>query len=142
MKNQHSLTKLTLLFNVLLTLVAVTAQADILPNPNLDLAPTGITMGQTARLNLVNLDVPGGLFINWTFIDAKGNILAHSAVTLPMGQTVSVDYKRQGGPLRVELRVQVDILNPNVPAESLRASLEVFDNVTGATTVCMSGTAP
>ena len=150
MKNRNPLTKLALLFTVLLTLGAATAQADILPIASLDLAPVGLTGYQNARLNLVNLGAPGGMFINWSFIDGNGNILERSPVTLPLGQTVSFAYcpscsndagqPKAGSNLKV--RVHVDILNPDVPAQSLRASLEIVDNVTGATTVCMTGAAP
>ena len=140
MKKQNPLTKLTLLFAVLLTLGAARAQADILPGVSISFAPVGLTLSQTARLNLVNIGEPVGLFINWAFIDDKGNVLARSSVTLPLGQTVSVDFKRQGGPLRAEVRAQVDILNPGVPSESLGRSLEVFNKDTGATTVFMGGT--
>jgi hypothetical protein len=149
MKNRNPLTRLALLFTVLLTLGAATAQADILPNPSLELAPVGLTMDQSARLNLVNVGATGGLFINWSFIDANGNILERSAVTLPVGKTVSFAYcpgcDRAGqatGGSDLKVRVHVDILNPNVPAESLRASLEIVDNATGATTVCTAGAAP
>jgi len=142
MKNLNPLTKLTLLLAVLLTLGAARAQADILPGVSISFAPVGLTMNQTARLNFVNIGEPGGLFIYWAFIDDKGNVLARSSVTLPLGKTVSVDFKRQGGPLRAEVRAQVDILNPGVPSESLGRSLEVFNSDTGATTVFMGGGTP
>jgi hypothetical protein len=107
-------------------------------------------MDQTARLNLVNIDVPNGMFINWRFIDASGLTLAQAAVMLPMGKIVSVDFRRPGGPLppnppdliRAEVRAQVQIVNPGIPSESLRRSLEVFNNNTGATTVFMGGAGP
>jgi len=134
---------------VLLTLGAARAQADILPGVSIGFAPVGITMDQTARLNLVNIDVPNGMFINWRFIDASGLTLAQAAVMLPMGKIVSVDFRRPGGPLppntpdliRAEVRAQVQVVNPGIPSESLRRSLEVFNNNTGATTVCMGGAA-
>jgi len=99
MKNQNPLTKLTLLFAVLLTLGAARAQADILPGVSISFAPVGITMDQTARLNLVNVGVPNGMLVSWRFIDATGFTLAQSAVTLPLGKIVSVDYRRHGSPL-------------------------------------------
>jgi hypothetical protein len=149
MKNQNPLTKLALLLAVLLTLGAARAQADILPGVSIGFAPVGITMDQTARLNLVNIDVPNGMFINWRFIDTSGLTLAQAAVMLPMGKIVSVDFRRPGGPLppntpdliRAEVRAQVQVVNPGIPNESLRRSLEVFNNNTGATTVCMGGAA-
>jgi len=150
MKNQNPLTKLALLLAVLLTLGAARAQADILPGVSIGFAPVGITMDQTARLNLVNIDVPNGMFINWRFIDASGLTLAQAAVMLPMGKIVSVDFRRPGGPLppnppdliRAEVRAQVQIVSPGIPSESLRRSLEVFNNNTGATTVFMGAAAP
>jgi hypothetical protein len=62
-----------------------------------------------------------------------------------LGKIVSVDYRRPGDPptlIRAEVRAQVDIVNPGVPSESLRRSLEVFNNDTGATTVFMGGATP
>jgi hypothetical protein len=143
MKNRNPLTKLTLLFAVLLTLGAARAQADILPGVSISFAPVGLTMDQTVRLNFVNVGVPNGMLINWRLIDADGTTLAQSSVTLALGKIVSVDFRRQTGPgpsyIRGEVRAQVDIVNPGVPSESLRRSLEVFNNDTGATTVCMGG---
>jgi hypothetical protein len=144
MKKQNLLTKLTLLFAVLLTLGAARAQADILPGVRIGFAPVGLTMDQTVRLNFVNIDVPNGMLISWRFIDASGLTLAQSAVMLPLGKIVSVDFRRSGDPIqtRAEVRAQVDIVNPGVPSESLRRSLEIFNNDTGATTVLMGGAAP
>ena len=150
MRNQNPLTKLTLLFAVLLTLSAARAQADILPGVTISFAPVGLTMDQTARVNFVNNDVPNGMFINWRFIDASGLTLAQSTMMLPLGKIVSVDFRRPGGPLppnapdliRAEVRAQVQIVSAGIPSESLRRSLEIFNSNTGATTVCMGGAAP
>ena len=150
MKNRNPLTKLTLLFAVLLTLGAARAQADILPGVTISFAPVGLTMDQTARLNFVNNDVPNGMLINWRFIDASGVTLAQSTVMLPLGKIVSVDFRRPGVPLppntpdliRAEVRAQVQIVSAGIPSESLRRSLEIFNNNTGATTVYMGGATP
>ena len=149
MKNRNQLTNLTLLLAVLLTLGASRLQADILPGVSITFAPVGLTMNQTARLNLVNTGVPNGMLISWRFIDASGLTLAQSLVTLPLGKIVSVDFRRPGDPLppntdppdllRAEVRAQVDIVSAGIPSESLRRSLEVFDNSSGATTVFMGG---
>ena len=149
MRNQNPLTKLTLLFAVLLTLGAARAQADILPGIRIGFAPVGMTMNQTTRLNLVNVDVPNGMLITWRFIDASGLTLAQSAVMLPLGKIVLVDFRRPGSPLppnapdliRAEVRAQVEIVSAGIPSESLRRSLEIFNNDTGATTVYMGGAA-
>ena len=146
--NQKSvvITKFILLLALLLTLGAARAQADILPGVSIGFAPVGLTMDQTARLNFVNIDVPNGMLINWRFIDASGLTLAQAAVMLPLGKVVSADFRRPGGPLPPNtpdlIRAQVQIVNPGIPSESLRRSLEVFNNDTGATTVCMGGAAP
>ena len=150
MGNQNPLTKLTLLFAVLLTFSAARAQADILPDVTISFAPVGLTMDQTARLNFVNNDVPNGMFINWRFIDASGLTLAQSTIMLPLGKIVSVDFRRPGAPLppnapdliRAEVRAQVQIVSAGIPSESLRRSLEIFNNNTGATTVYMGGATP
>ena len=151
MKNRNTLTKLTVLSAVLLTFGAVQARADILPLVKISFAPIGITM-QSARLNLVNNDVPNGMIVIWRLIDANGLVLGQSTVNLSMGRIFSVDYRRPGEPpppnpnlpdqLRAEVRAQVDIVTPNVREASLRRSLEVFSNDTGATTVCIGGAAP
>jgi hypothetical protein len=122
---------------------------NILPLVSISFAPIGLTMSQTARLNLVNVGVPNGMTISWRFIDAGGLTLAQSVTTLTYGKVVSVDYKRRPDPppaqaesveqLRAEMRAEVDILTPNIPSESIRRSLELFDSNTGATTVFMGG---
>ena len=148
MKTENPLTKLTLLLAVLLSLGPVVAQADLLPGASIGFAPVGMTMDQTARLNLVNIGVPNGVIITWRFMDASGAVLGkpQGQLFLPFGKIVSVDFKRSADPLskndpasqlRAEVRAQVDILTPNVSIESVRRSLEVFNNDTGATTICM-----
>src|ERR1044072_3698222 len=99
MKNQNPLTKLTLLFAVLLILTAVRAHSDILPGVKIAFAPVGLTMDQTVRLSLVNNDVPNGVLVHWRFIDDSGVTLAQSTIILPLGKIVSVDYRRPGDPL-------------------------------------------
>ena len=152
MKNGNPLTKLKLVA-VLLTLGLAVVQADILPGVSIGFAPVGLTMDQTARLNLVNIGVPNGILITWRFMDASGAVItkAQEQLFLPFGKIVSVDFKRHldplaktdpAGQLRAEVRAQIEILTPGVPSESLRRSLEVFSNDTGATIVCMGGAAP
>jgi hypothetical protein len=161
MKNGKPLTKLKLLA-VLLTLGLAVAQADILAGVSIGFAPVGLTMDQTARLNLVNVGVPNGILITLRFMDASGAVISkppQEQLFLPFGKIVSVDFKRHldplpktdpagqpktdpAGQLRAEVRAQIEILTSGVSSESLRRSLEVFNNDTGATTVCMGGAAP
>jgi hypothetical protein len=119
---------------------------NILPLASISFAPVGLTFGQTARLNLVNMDVANGITVSCRFIDASGVTLAQSVITLSLGKIASVDFKR-GDPLpgespellRAEVRAQIDIFTDGVSSDSLRSSLEVFNNDGGATTVYMGG---
>jgi len=118
---------------------------NILPITSISFAPVGLTLDQTARLNLVNMDVANGITVSWRFIDANGATLAQSSATLTIGKILSVDFKRHPSPtespeqLRAEVRVQLDIFTYGVSSDSLRRSLEVFDNFSGATSVYMAG---
>ena len=117
---------------------------NILPLASIGFAPVGLTFGQTARLNLVNMDVANGITVSCRFIDAGGVTLAESVTTLSLGKIASVDFNR-GDPLpgeslallRTEVRAQIDIFTDGVSSDSLRSSLEVFNNDSGATTVYM-----
>src|SRR2546430_251045 len=119
---------------------------NILPLASISFAPVGLTFGQTARLNLVNMDVANGITVSCRFIDAGGLTLAQSVITLSLGKIASVDFKRgdplpgeSPGLLRAEVRAQIDIFTYGVSSDSLRRSLEVFNNDSGATTVFMGG---
>ena len=119
---------------------------NILPLASISFAPVGLTFGQTARLNLVNMDVANGITVSCRFIDAGGATLAQWVTTLSLGNIASLDFKR-GDPLpgesptllRTEMRAQIDIFTYGVSSDSLRRSLEVFNNDSGATTVFMGG---
>src|SRR5713101_8579905 len=107
MKTRKPVAKFGLLLAVLLTLGAARAQADILPPVSIGFAPVGLTMDQTAQLNLVNVGVANGMLVNWRFIDASGSTLGQSLVILPLGKIVSADYKRPGGPGPLQQRAEV-----------------------------------
>ncbi len=124
---------------------------DILPAVSISFAPIGLTMGQTARLNLVNLNVANGITVNCRFIDDGNNTLAQSTVTLSMDKITSVDFKRHQDPLpgaespgalRAEVRAEIEIGTVGVSSDSLRRSLEVFDTVSGMTSVFVSSANP
>ena len=80
---------------------------EILPAVRVNFAPVGLTLSQTARLNLVNMDVPNGISVSCHFIHASGVTLAQSVTTLSMGKINSVDSKRHSDPLPGELAVQL-----------------------------------
>jgi len=117
---------------------------NILPLASISFAPVGLTFGQTARLNLVNMDVANGITVSCRFIDAGGATLAQSVTTLSLGKIASVDFQRPYLPgespslLRAEVRAQIDIFTYGVSSDNLHSSLEVFNNDSGATTVYMS----
>ena len=119
--------------------------ANILPIATISLAPVGLTTAQTARVNLVNINVANGITVSCSFIDASGNTLAQSVTTLSLNEITSFDFKRGDPPgespqqLRAEVRVQLDIFTDGVSSDSLHRSLEVFDNSSGATTVYIGG---
>ena len=118
---------------------------NILPIATINLAPVGLTIAQTARVNLVNIKVANGITVSCSFIDASGNTLAQSVSTLSLNEITSFDFKRGDAPgespqqLRAEVRVQLDIFTDGVSSDSLHRSLEVFDNSSGATTVYIGG---
>jgi hypothetical protein len=133
------MTKLILLFTILLTLGAARAQAVIGP----EYFPVGITFGQTARLTFANIGEIRGFIVNWRFIDADGVIVARSEqpLTIPFGKMVSVDLNRDTLPRtdpRVQIRAQIEVLSPGNPRQTLRQSLEVFDNASRKTTVFLN----
>jgi hypothetical protein len=85
-------------------------------------------MDQTARLNLLNDEVPNGIIVTWRFIDASGVVLMkpQEQLFLPFGKIVSVDFKRHrdplpktdpAGQLRAEVRAQIDS-NSGSPAKA------------------------
>jgi len=118
---------------------------NILPIATISLAPVGLTTAQTARVNLVNINVANGITVSCSFIDASGNTLAQSVTTLSLNEITSFDFQRGDAPgeppqqLRAEVRVQLDIFTDGVSSDSLHRSLEVFDNSSGATTVYIAG---
>src|SRR5262249_12747089 len=119
---------------------------NILPIASISFAPVGLTFGQTARLNLVNMEVANGITVSCRFIDASGATLAQSVITLSLGKITSVDFNRGDALpgeslelLRAEVRAQIDIFTYGVSSDGLRSSLEVFNNDSGATTVYMGG---
>jgi hypothetical protein len=71
---------------------------NILPIATISLAPVGLTIGQTARVNLVNMNVANGITVSCSFIDASGNMLAQSVTTLSLNEITSFDFKRGDAP--------------------------------------------
>jgi hypothetical protein len=111
----------------------------------------GIADGQTARLNLANVSVPDDVLIpppcraQLQVLDADGNVLAQRRVSVAAGHAAFVDFRPSFvpttlgdvlGPARAEIRAGVDFADGVFPPPC-RASLEIFDNVTGRTQIAL-----
>jgi hypothetical protein len=97
-------------------------------------------MGQSVRFNFVNVGQERSIVLNWRFLDSDGEIIAQSErpLTVAVGKMVCVDVKREAldrTGSRIEVRPEIEILSPGDPTEILRQSLEVFDSISGKTTV-------
>src|SRR4051812_6797109 len=159
MKNR--MTTLMLLAAAVVVCVVLSDQAlaqitpESIPCPSCRFGMVGITRGQTAWLNVVNVsdvqpgacpssdDVPPGpcrAQVDLIFFDRLGRTLAHSTETLAPGRAAFLDLngdtlERLGN--RAEIRAVVT--PPPEPDRSSRtvlvATVEVFNNETGRTTV-------
>jgi hypothetical protein len=135
--------------------VAQIAQTPLGPPDDINFASVGISLGQTARLNLVNLGPatpstvpPGPCRAQMVFLDTAGNPLAPmSQLSLAPGQAGFVDLNRDAlgfttavTNLRVQSRATISFTpppDPEIPpgpCANLRASLEIIDNFSGRTT--------
>lgn len=107
----------------------------------------GISLTETARLNLVNIDDPRIINIipnlcqaQLRFLDGTGKVLTKSDVALSNGQAGHLDLPREKIPsldARVEIRAEVATLDSPVPASAANcvATIEIFNSRTGQTTV-------
>lgn len=112
----------------------------------------GIAEGQTARLNLVNLIPPGPPDVppdpcraELQFLDGDGNVVASRRVQLEAGHAAFLDFTPAfvpintngdaSTPLRAEIRASVNVGVGGIPPGPCRATLEIFDNTTGRTSV-------
>ena len=112
----------------------------------------GITGGQTARLNVLNLSnsaltgAAASCSAQVTFLDDKGATLTTTTVTVDPGKSMLVDYPSTAS-VRQQIRVTIGITHPNVTAPtpgmpvampifycSLVPTLEIFDTGTLKTT--------
>ena len=125
----------------------------------------GVTRGQTVRLNMVNLavavdgQIPPPCRVVLTFRNADGRPFTNSdgqtlrrAVELQAGQSAFLDLNADMyfppptsdtvGPIRLQLRPLVRVLQqppePDLPPPC-RATMEVFDNASGRTSIFASG---
>lgn len=97
----------------------------------------GLAKGQTARLNMVNVGNPNisPCEVQMVFYDSQGKALARYAQKLEPGMATFLDlrYAEIGDPtIRVQIRAWARVIGD--PSICL-ASLEVFDDETGRTTL-------
>lgn len=121
------------------------------PDPPKTFGIVGIAAGQTARLTASNTASPGELAppcrVAMALLDADGNVVAQKSETLEAGQSTLLDVSSNTlpppadvapGPAQLRGVVVVESAKPGEIPPPCRASLEVFDEVTGATTALLS----
>lgn len=121
----------------------------------------GIAEGQTARVNLLSPDLPAPLATgvmctaNVSFINAQGTVLKSGTLTAIPGQSVHIDLDSDADLKyavneRHEIRatIQVPVMppppagstTPIVPVCRLIPTMEIFDTLTGRTSVVLGHT--
>src|SRR5438094_3712593 len=131
----------------------------IVNNKTAHFGPFGLARGQTARINVVNVDdpkappsevQPGACRVKVGFVDSNGRRLAERTIIINWSTTKSFDFvppsdtdRIARGGTRMELRAFVapppegdaPPPDPDRPAPTCVATLEVFDSNTGQTTL-------
>jgi hypothetical protein len=102
----------------------------------------GLTSGQTARLSALNRGEEIGIIVDYKFFDSLGRVLSQSPERqlVPPGQMMSFDLNADELNVARDRfgRIQIHALVRAIGGANendLHASLEVFDNATGKTTV-------
>lgn len=96
----------------------------------------GIAMGQTARVNVLNVSERAIIIIGGKFLDEEGNLLDEFRGRIEPGKTMSFDLNRDTlirQRNRIEIHAVIESAEPH--ARSALISLEVFNNNDGKTTV-------
>jgi len=142
-----------LLISLLMIALAVTpAEAQSTNPPGVGFPMIGIAIGQTARVNVLNLTTPdpanpSTCNVILEFLDTQGNVLKQSTVNLSPGNAAWLDlnqFELQTTATRSEIRAvalfgYVGGANPPQPilrktaCNLLVPSLEIFDDATGRT---------
>jgi hypothetical protein len=179
MKTRNIFTKLSIAMTLvaLLTTGAVwevrRVRASTPPDPDRSVGTVGITLGQTLRLNVVDLAIaadgqlppdPCRVVLTFRdpngrpFTDEKGNVIRR-AIELQAGQSAFLDLNGDmfagpgttgdtKGPVRLQLRPFVRVLSEpsdstsQIPPDPCRATMEVFDNASGRTSLFSAGFTP
>jgi hypothetical protein len=142
---------------LVIVLAAAPAVAQSTNPPGVGFAMIGIGIGQTARVNALNLatqDLTNSSSCSaiLQFLDTQGNVLKQATVNLPPGTAASLDLKKSELPttaFRIEIRAvalfgYVGGANPPQPILQTAAcnlmvpSLEIFDTATGRTRLILA----
>ncbi|HZS49091.1 MAG TPA: hypothetical protein VFC63_28750 [Blastocatellia bacterium] len=110
---------------------------------------TGITTGQTARLNVVNTEdffpvngfPPGPCRVRLSFFGSDGSLLATSIQTLNPGKAGLLDFNFSSftGGVRTAIRAEVTVeVDANGITPCVMPTLEVFDKASGKTTFILA----
>ena len=100
----------------------------------------GITRGQTARLNVVNVGAPdeGKWMVELMFFDGEGNMLAEMGIIIDGGKAAIHDLngddivEREVG--RLQIRAEVMVMGDKKSCDVI-PTLEIYDNETMKTEV-------
>jgi hypothetical protein len=98
--------------------------------------PVGITLGQTARVSILNTGDRAIIIEGSKFLDNDGNVVATFRGTIDPGKTMSFDLDRDSF-IREENRVEIHVVleGPQPHLKGALISLEVFNNADGRTTI-------
>ena len=96
--------------------------------------PVGITFGQTARVTAANTGTRA-IIISGTFLDSEGTVLAQfDSQVIEPGKMMSFDLNADDI-VRENNRIQIRVVISGDTSRGLLTSIEVFENLTGKTTV-------
>ena len=143
-----------LMHGILIAQERLSPVVSIQPNPTLSFGMIGIGTGQTARLNVVNLvrtappvavsiaQIPCKVELD--FYDGQGRLVQQKTIAnLGFGQADFLDLIRSqlnSTLAHVDVSAAVKVGSTQSFFCDISTTLEVFDNVTGATTAILSST--
>jgi len=96
--------------------------------------PVGITFGQTVRGTAANTGTRA-IVVDWTVLDSEGGVLGQlDRQVIEPGKMMSFDLNADDI-VRENNRIQIRVVISGDTSRGLLTSIEVFENLTGKTTV-------
>ena len=132
MKTRTVLTAVIALLS-LLTLGASQTQAVIIKWSS---SPFGVAFGQTARVSLLNTSDRAIIINDFKFLDGDGSVFGEFRGEIAPGKTISFDLNRDTlarDTNRLEIHAHIEA--PRSALKGVVASMEVFNNADGRTTL-------